>query len=292
MGRELKLRVISGAVMAAAVLLATWFGGWAFLLLSVGIGLLAFHEWLAMSRARPSGSGGETMTVLLSGWAVMIATAILTFLELFLPALLLSAVAAIAAYLCGRSRPVPFWFAGALIYAGLAMVSLAAIRNGGAAGLYTILFVFAVVWSTDIMAYFVGRAIGGPKLAPSISPGKTWSGAIGGAFFGVVAALSLCLAYGGRPSPLLALLALVLSAVSQAGDLFESALKRRCGAKDSSHLIPGHGGVMDRVDGLVAAAAAMFVLAYCAMLFGAGDSVGAVLFRWSGLTALPPVHGV
>ncbi len=291
MGRELKLRVISGVVLAAVVLLATWFGGAAFLLLAVGIGLLAFHEWLAMSRARPAGGGEATVTVLLAGWAAMIATAILTFLELFLPALSLAAIAAVAAFAYGRNRAVPFWFAGALIYCGLAMVSLAAIRNGGAAGLYTILFVFAVVWATDIMAYFVGRALGGPKLAPSISPGKTWSGAVGGACFGVAAALGLCLAYGGKPSPLLAVLALVLSAVSQAGDLFESALKRRCGAKDSSHLIPGHGGVMDRVDGLVAAAAAMFILAYCAMVFGAGDSIGAVLYRWSGLVAMSPVHG-
>lgn len=291
MERELKLRVMSGAFLAVVVLLATWFGGAAFLLLSVAIGLLAFHEWLAMSRARPAGRGEGTMTVLLAGWAVMIATAILTFLELFLPALSLAVVSAACAHAYGRKRPAPFWFSGAIVYAGLAMVSLAAIRNGGAAGLYTILFVFAVVWATDIMAYFVGRALGGPKLAPSISPGKTWSGAIGGAFFGVAAALGLCLAYGGTPSLLLALLALVLSAVGQAGDLFKSALKRRCGAKDSSHLIPGHGGVLDRVDGLVAAASAMFIMACFAMVFGAGDSVGAVLYRWSGLAALPPLNG-
>ncbi|WP_319519953.1 phosphatidate cytidylyltransferase [uncultured Martelella sp.] len=291
MGRELQLRIMSGVVLALAVLTATWFGGAAFLLLAVGIGLLVFYEWLAMSRSRPSAGRGESITVLLSGWAVMIATAILTFLELFVPALLLSAVAAGGAWAYGRSRPVPLWFGGALLYAGAAMVSLAAIRSGSAGGLYATLFIFAVVWSTDIMAYFVGRTFGGPKLAPAISPGKTWSGAIGGTVFGVAAALGLCVAYGGRPSVLLALLSVVLSAVSQAGDLFESALKRRCGAKDSSHLIPGHGGVMDRVDGLVAAAFAMFILAGFAMLSGMGDSVGAVLFRWSGLMVLPPVHG-
>nr|WP_272211497.1 phosphatidate cytidylyltransferase [Marinicella sp. W31]MDC2877388.1 phosphatidate cytidylyltransferase [Marinicella sp. W31] len=244
-----------------------------------------------MSQARSPAARGEAVTVLLAGWAVMIAAAILTFLELFAAALMLTVAASAAAYIYGRNKPVPFWFGGALLYAGAAMVALAAIRQGGAAGLYTTLFIFAVVWSTDIMAYFVGRAIGGPKLAPSISPGKTWSGAAGGAFFGVAAALGLCAAYGGHPSVILALLALVLSAVSQAGDLFESALKRRCGAKDSSHLIPGHGGVMDRVDGLVAAAFAMFMMAYCAMLFGAGDSVGTVLFRWSGLAVLPAVQG-
>ncbi len=117
-----------------------------------------------------------------------------------------------------------------------------------------------MVWSTDIAAYFNGRALGGPKLAPRFSPGKTWSGAIGGAAAAVAGGIlvaSLVVAPGGWMVPAVALL---LSVVAQAGDLGESWVKRRFGAKDSGTLLPGHGGVLDRVDGLVAAAALLYVL--------------------------------
>ena len=132
------------------------------------------------------------------------------------------------------------------------------LRGGDQAGLIAILFLFAVVWATDILAYFVGRALGGPKLAPSISPGKTWSGAVGGALGGRCSPawrLRRRTGWGGRGP---ALVALLLAIVSQFGDLFESFVKRRSGVKDSSHIIPGHGGVMDRVDGLVAAAFTLY----------------------------------
>ena len=219
----------------------------------------------------------------------LIAVAILVFLELFGLALALSCFGAAAFWFLGRRAAMPFWFAGAVIYAAGSMIALAALRNGGEAGLFAILFLFAVVWTTDIMAYFVGRALGGPKLAPSISPGKTWSGAIGGAVFAVAAAFALCWAYGGSPTIAIGLLAFFLSVCSQVGDLFESALKRRCGAKDSSHLIPGHGGVMDRVDGLVAAAFAMYVVVVLVALAGHEGFAGDMLMNWSGLAA--PMNG-
>jgi phosphatidate cytidylyltransferase len=113
---------------------------------------------------------------------------------------------------------------------------------------------FAVVWATDIFAYFIGRAVGGPKLAPRFSPKKTWSGAAGGAFAAVVVTIVIARAVGLNGMLALAIIAALLSTASQAGDLFESMLKRRFGAKDSGHLIPGHGGLMDRLDGFVAAA--------------------------------------
>ena len=116
-----------------------------------------------------------------------------------------------------------------------------------------IIFLFAIVWATDIFGYFVGRAIGGPKLWPAVSPRKTWSGALGGALGAVAAGLAIA-SWSYRANPLaVAGLALLLSAVSQAGDLFESAVKQRFGVKDASHVIPGHGGVMDRLDGFAAA---------------------------------------
>ena len=118
------------------------------------------------------------------------------------------------------------------------------------------MFLFAVVWATDIAAYFVGRAIGGPKLMPQVSPKKTWSGAIGGTHRRRSLAAVAVAKFAGLDGLVRdrASLAVVLSVVAQAGDLFESALKRRFGAKDSSQLIPGHGGLMDRLDGFVAAA--------------------------------------
>ncbi len=176
-------------------------------------------------------------------------------------------------------RKGTFWQPGGIVYAGLTGISLSSIRGDDSVGLIAMLFVFAVVWSTDILAYFTGRAIGGPKLAPRISPGKTWSGAIGGALSGVVAGVALVLSQFSLDDFRLPVLALVLSVASQSGDLFESYIKRRFGVKDSSKLIPGHGGVMDRVDGLVFACFAALLLALMQVLFTGAQtaSTGAIL---------------
>ena len=167
------------------------------------------------------------------------------------------------------------WAPAGLAYAGLSGVSLAWLRDGDQAGLLAILFLFAVVWATDIAAYFVGRSLGGPKLAPSISPGKTQSGAIGGTIGGVAAGMALAASAGLGNLPLLAVVAFLLSIVSQIGDLFESWVKRRHGVKDSGTLIPGHGGVMDRVDGLVAAAFALYAIG---LMLGSADKPAQALF--------------
>ena len=149
---------------------------------------------------------------------------------------------------------------GGFLYAAGLLVSLAILRGGWGdmAGLVAILFLCAVVWATDIGAYFVGRAVGGPKLAPRISPNKTISGAFGGLASAIVAALLIHLLFGLSSTGAALWLAIALSIVSQAGDLFESWIKRRAGVKDSGRVIPGHGGVMDRVDGLVFAAIALW----------------------------------
>ncbi len=127
-------------------------------------------------------------------------------------------------------------------------------------GLVAILFLFALVWATDVAGYFAGRAFGGPKLAPKISPNKTWSGAAGGTIGAMLAGLGVAALAGIDNLVAIAIVAFGLSAVAQVGDLFESGVKRRFGAKDASHLIPGHGGVMDRLDGFIAAAAAAMAL--------------------------------
>jgi phosphatidate cytidylyltransferase len=187
----------------------------------------------------------------------------------------LLAVAAIVAALHARLAGQGGWTVGGLAYAGLSGISLGFLREGGHAGLVAVLFLFAVVWATDIFAYFVGRAVGGPKLAPAISPGKTQSGAVGGALGGVVAGLLVVAAAGYGSLPVLAVAALLLSVVSQAGDLFESWVKRRHGVKDSGSIIPGHGGVMDRVDGLVAAALALYLIGW---VLGSADNPAQGLF--------------
>ena len=152
----------------------------------------------------------------------------------------------------GRWQLLGAGYALALLWSMMALRDVQA--GSGGDGFVAILFLFAIVWGTDVGAYFAGRTFGGPKLAPRISPKKTWSGAVGGLFVGMGAALGL-LAVVGKPLGLWQVgIAAALSVATILGDLFESALKRRFDVKDASQLIPGHGGLMDRVDGLVAAA--------------------------------------
>lgn len=251
---NLRQRVLSGIVLVAVALALTLAGGVWYRLLAAAIAGAVLYEWLAMSA--PAGARAHRAVV-----AVLLGL-VLAMLLAGLPAstlLVALAVAVVASAAHAAYAGAGFWPVAGLAYAGLLGIALAALRGGDAAGLYATLFLFAVVWATDILAYFVGRALGGPKLAPSISPGKTWSGALGGTAAAILAGTAVA---SGLGSPLgwvaLVALTLALSAVSQIGDLFESSIKRRFGVKDSSQLIPGHGGVMDRVDGLAAAAVALF----------------------------------
>ena len=159
--------------------------------------------------------------------------------------------AAAVGWLAGPAARI--WAGAGALYAGALVVSLGLLRASPTYGLAAILWLFAVVWGADIAAYFAGRLIGGPKLWPSVSPGKTWSGAIVGALAG--AALGLLLRGWTSRIDRLFWLGLATAVVSELGDLFESALKRRFGVKDSSRLIPGHGGLMDRLDAFIAASA-------------------------------------
>ena len=144
-------------------------------------------------------------------------------------------------------------------------------------GFVAVAFLAVTVWATDIFAYVVGRMIGGPLLWPQVSPNKTWSGAVGGVVGGVAAGTSVAYASGVDKLVAVGIVALVLSVLTQAGDLFESAVKRRFGAKDASGLIPGHGGLMDRLDGFLVAA---FVALLIGMLRQGPDAPAQGLLVW------------
>lgn len=268
---NLQQRVLSGIVLIVLALALTFLGSVWYRLLAAAISGAVLYEWLAMTTAAQPAS-----TRFLAGGFLAILLALLIG-GLTISYLLLVLVVAIMVTLVHSLRiGAGFWAAGGLAYAGLLGVALAALRGDSAAGLQASLLLFAVVWATDILAYFTGRAIGGPKLAPAISPGKTWSGALGGTAAAIVAGLVVAYYF---TSPLgwaaFAGLSLLLSVVSQMGDLFESWIKRRFGVKDSGNLIPGHGGVMDRVDGLATATFTLFLLG---VLLAGPDNPAAAFF--------------
>jgi phosphatidate cytidylyltransferase len=148
------------------------------------------------------------------------------------------------------------WIALGALYAGAMLAAPLVIRADATLGFIAMIFLFAAVWATDVAAYFAGRLIGGAKLCPAISPNKTWSGALAGVLAGTAAGVAVAVFGGIHPIAPIIIVSLLLSVAAQLGDLFESALKRRFGVKDASHAIPGHGGLMDRLDGFIAAALA------------------------------------
>lgn len=179
----------------------------------------------------------------------------------------------------GRSmfaRDKAVWVIGGLLYAAVAFVGAVIMRADSNYGFVALIFVLLVVWAADVGGYFAGRGIGGPKLAPRISPKKTWAGAVGGLIASLLVAIGFAAAGQGAYATLL-VLAGVLSIVSQLGDLFESAVKRHFGVKDSSQIIPGHGGLLDRLDGFVAAIA---VAALVGVWRGGIDGAGRGLMVW------------
>lgn len=243
---ELRLRIVSALVLAAVVLIVTVWGGWPFRIVWVLVAGLVAYEWLSM--ASRNHAVAAAIAVILSGL-------LLGFSPASQPALagVAAAAALIGAVLTPRvAGRFTLELCGVAYALAFALIT-PALRSLPELGLAIIIWSFAVVWFTDIAAYFTGRKLGGPKLMPSVSPGKTWSGAIGGTIAGTLggyAVWALTPAAAQAVGPALVVLgSLVASIFSQMGDLFESSLKRRFGAKDSSHLIPGHGGFLDRLDG-------------------------------------------
>lgn len=253
--RNLIQRTASALVLAPIALAAAYFGGLLFLCLCVVAAGLILWEWTLLV------AGGADLRILIPGEAALLAAMVLVAEGMPGAAIGMIAIGAMLAggVVAAWPRRYPAanpaaWAAAGVIYAGVALLGAAVLRSDPEWGFAALLFLFATVWATDIFAYLAGRAIGGPPLWPSLSPHKTWAGAIGGLIGGVAAGTLVAYASVGTRPAVAGVLALLLSIATQGGDLLESAIKRRFGAKDASRLIPGHGGVMDRLDGFLVAA--------------------------------------
>jgi phosphatidate cytidylyltransferase len=268
--------VISAAVLLPVALFCIWRGGVAFGLLITAASVATGTEWNDMAGPRRTDWRYALLPFALflacaSAWA--------GWLPLGLACLAAGGLAMMAAGPGTPAKPVPGmpglgWLrppwaqAFGFLYLGPAAIALPWLR-AGPAGLGNILFLLCVVWASDIGAYIVGRMIGGPKLAPAISPGKTRSGAVGGLIAASLAGLAVARGVSVDPPVVRVLiLAALLGILAQAGDLLESAFKRHFGVKDSGTLIPGHGGVLDRLDAVLSVAPAAAILA---LLAGQGE---------------------
>jgi phosphatidate cytidylyltransferase len=265
---NLLMRVLAALVLAPLAMAMAYSGGWlwATLVALASIGL--YVEWLMIvglaRKARVTASGVAALAI--AGICLIAAR-----LD---AALIVLAIGLVAVALVSPERRG--WTATGFFYAAAAEIAAVLVRLDSNNGFVALVFVLLVVWVTDIGGYFAGRGIGGPKLWPRVSPKKTLAGAIGGFVASLVVAVGFAALGFGRTGVLL-LLAALFSTVSQLGDLFESAVKRRFGVKDSSQLIPGHGGLLDRLDGFVAA---IVVAAIFGVLRGAADGVGRGLMVW------------
>jgi phosphatidate cytidylyltransferase len=250
-------------VLGPAALACIWLGAepWT-LLIAVAVAVLTW-EWVHLCGLR---------TRVLPGMAVpvaVLAAGVLAVAEHSRAALLALLVGWALTWWTARRMRGPDrpqqpagWLAAGVLYIGIAGIALIELRHDNYAGRANVLFLFLVVWASDIGAYMAGRAFGGPKLAPAISPNKTWSGAAGGLAAAVVVGVAAAAALAPGGASRAAAVAAMLGVMAQAGDLLESWIKRRFDVKDTSSLIPGHGGLLDRLDGVIAAAPVAALLAF------------------------------
>ncbi|HRD74740.1 MAG TPA: phosphatidate cytidylyltransferase [Hyphomicrobiaceae bacterium] len=246
-GRDLTQRTISGLALAAAALLLTYLGPLPFAGLVLAIAMALTWEWGRVVR------DGEIDAVMIVHGIAILAAIVATFLKAPAIAILIVAMGGVLAGVVAYGATSRLSAIGVL-YVGLPAIALISFRSDPVWGFRAVLLLFVCVWGTDVAAYFSGRAIGGPKLWPRVSPNKTWAGFVGGVGTSAIAGAILSRFVEQGSALRLALTGLGLGIVAQLGDLAESALKRKHNVKDASDLIPGHGGFLDRVDGLVIAA--------------------------------------
>lgn len=270
---ELGLRVATGLLLGAVAVGLAWAGVLAFAVLSLAVALILSWEWAHVVR-----DDGPDLPLAVSGIAMVGAAVLAAFGFAALGvAVLLIATIIVFALEFGRR---PGLSAAGVLYAGLPAVALIWLRSSEPNGFYAVLLIMLVVAATDTFAFIFGRLIGGPRLAPRLSPQKTWSGLLGGVGGGALCAAVFACAVGA-PMVALALVGLAMGFVAQAGDLAESALKRAFHLKDASGLLPGHGGFMDRVDGLVPVAVLIALVA----LFAAPKAPATALMAGFSLVA-------
>jgi phosphatidate cytidylyltransferase len=251
--RETLTRFVSGAILAAIAAVSLWLGHPLFMAFVMLVGGVMAWEWSRMCGVAP-----QRLGTLLFGLGVVAAAALAATSRADVALAVVAGTAALvfaAVAATKKSARIALWIAAGAVYVGVPVVAFLWLHGLAAAGPWLILWLCAVVAATDIGAYFAGRSIGGAKLAPRVSPGKTWSGLGGGVALAAAVGGALAAALGLMPAWQGAAGAAVLAVVAQLGDLFESGVKRNFHVKDASGLIPGHGGMLDRVDGLVAATA-------------------------------------
>jgi len=266
--RNLLMRVAAAALMVPLALMFVFAGGWLWVLLVTAIAVGLFYEWheIVNPVRNPRTFAAGVIALELIGLALWFGWGGVAWAALILGTTLI-------AFLATEQK---CWITGGFIYAAAALIASAMVRLDGAMGFYALMFTLLVVWASDIGGYFAGRAIGGPKLWPRVSPNKTWAGSIGALILSALVAVVVAWLGWGRLVPLI-VLALAMSVVAQLGDLFESAVKRRFGVKDSSQIIPGHGGLMDRLDGFVAA---IVFVALIGFLRAGADGIGRGFMIW------------
>jgi phosphatidate cytidylyltransferase len=267
---NLALRIVSAAVLGPLALLTAYLGDWPFALFWGTAAIAVLWEWTTLIAGR-----NHRLMLSSCGSAIAVA-ALVAWLSRPITAILLIGLGALAA-LIFAPRERRLWITAGIGYSGTMLLAPLLLRADDVAGFFAMVLLFAVVWSTDVLGYFGGRAFGGPKLLPAISPKKTWSGAIAGALGAMIVAVVVAGFFGSFDRTTIAIIALLLSVVAQLGDLLESWVKRQFGAKDASHLIPGHGGVMDRLDGFWAAA---LVGCLIGLLRGGFDGCARGLLVW------------
>lgn len=252
---EFLIRLASAGVLAVLALGAVIASPWTFLVLVIAGGAILTWEWGRLTR----GEGLDLITVI-EGASVGTIALLVTHghPKLALGTLLVAAAAVVLASVRRTSLP---WSLAGLAYLALPAWALVWLRGDPDFGTASILFLFAIAWTADTAAYLGGRNLGGPKLAPQISPKKTWSGFIVGTLTPALIGYAFALLLGGTSAWSLALVSVALALACQIGDLLESAIKRHFGAKDMSQLIPGHGGLFDRIDGLLVTAVAAALIA-------------------------------
>ncbi len=269
---DLGVRALSAAVLIPAVIADVWVGGIWFHLFAALIGVLMAFEWVTIVHRQ------HPVQFALHAAGAMCGALLPLDVGLAGGLGAVAVLAAISGVLAAFEAPGgPKWRYFGVVYVSLPAIALVVLRNDPDYGIAAIIWVMVTVWAADSLAYFAGRIIGGPKLAPRLSPKKTWAG-LGGAMAGSAIAAVLTGLWIGVPGlAILGILAAGLAIVEQAGDLFKSAMKRHYGVKDSGRLIPGHGGVIDRVDGLVAVAMAAALIG---SLRAGLDHAGAGVLLW------------